>query len=113
MEISSEENIRLDTGYRYSELLVNILVDLVAAEKVLETMEDYSKIYRVGLQEVTVEHNIGKHAFYLPNNFVPVTKSRLKSMELENQEMKSNICTLNVELSKAKNMLAKNQPLVS
>ena len=60
-----------------------------------------------------VEHNIGKRAFSLPKNFIPVTKSRLKSLELENQEMKSTICALNSQLADTKKILADNQPLVS
>ena len=42
-----------------------------------------------------------------------MTKSRLNSLELEKQEMKSTICPLNSELADAKNILADNQPLVS
>ena len=52
------------------------------AESVLKKMEDYAKIYRAGLQWGVVEHNIGKWEFSLPDNCVPVTKSRLKSLEL-------------------------------
>ena len=68
---------------------------------------------RAGLQRGTVEHNIGKREFSLPNNFVMVTKSRLKSLELENQEMKLTICTLNSELLEAKKVVADNQMLLS
>ena len=60
-----------------------------------------------------VEHNIGKQEFSFPNNCVPVTKSQLKSLELENQEMKYFIYALNEELADAKKMLVDNQPLVS
>ena len=42
-----------------------------------------------------------------------MTKLRLQSLESENQETKSNICTLNVELAEANKMLSENQPLVS
>ena len=42
-----------------------------------------------------------------------MTKSWIKSFELENQEMKSTICALNAELAEAKEMLADNHPLVS
>ena len=42
-----------------------------------------------------------------------MTKSRVKSLELEDQEMKLTICALNAELVEANNMLAENQPLVS
>ena len=76
-------------------------------------MEDYAKISWAVLQCGVVEHSIGKREFSLPNNCVPVTKSRLKSLEFENQEMKSNICALDAEWAEAKNMLADNQPLVS
>ena len=41
-----------------------------------------------------------------------MTKSLLKSLELENQEMKSTIFVLNAELSDSKNMLEENHPLV-
>ena len=59
------------------------------------------------------EHNIGKEELYLRNNYVLVTKLRLYSLKLENQEMKSTICALNAELEEAKDILAENQPLVS
>ena len=42
-----------------------------------------------------------------------MTKSQLKSLELENQEMKLTICELNSGFTEAKKMLADNQPLVS
>ena len=73
----------------------------------------YAKTSWACLQWGKVEHNIGKQECYLPNNCVPVTKSRLKSLELENQEMKLTICSLNAELADAKNMLADSQLLVS
>ena len=37
-----------------------------------------------------------------------MTKSRLKSLELENQEMNLAICVLNTDLSEANKMLADN-----
>ena len=85
VDISSGENIILGEIYQYSELLFKRLVDWSAAEEVLKTMEDYAKIYRDGLHWGKVEYNIGKQEFSLPNNYVPVAKSRLKSLELENQ----------------------------
>ena len=42
-----------------------------------------------------------------------MTKSRLKSLELENQEMKLTICSLNADLSDYNKILSENQPLVS
>ena len=42
-----------------------------------------------------------------------MTKLRLQSLELENQEMKSTTCALNAELVNAKKILSNNQPLVS
>ena len=47
-------------------------------------MKDYAKIYRSGLQWGIVEHNIGKRAFSTPKDCVPVTKSQLNILELEN-----------------------------
>ena len=76
-------------------------------------MEDSSKISRAGLQWGTVEHNIVKQGLSLTNNCVLVTKSKLKSLELKNQEMKSTICALNADLAEAKKMLADSQLLVS
>ena len=95
VEITSGEKIRLVVRYKYYELLVKRLVERSSDEGLLKTMEDYAKRYRAGLQWGTVEHNIGKWELSLPKNCVPVTKSRLKSLELENQEMKSTICALN------------------
>ena len=69
-------------------------------------MKDYEKISRASLQWRTVEHNIGKQEFSLPNNCVPVTKLQLESLELENQEIKLTICALNSELEEAKRVLA-------
>ena len=89
------------------------LVEKYASEYVLKRIEDSEKISWAVLQWGTLEHNIGKRKFSLPNNFVPVTKSRLKILELENQEMKLTICALNSELAEAKKMLADNHPLVS
>ena len=45
-------------------------------------MEYYEKRSRSGLQWETVEHNVVKRAFSLPKNCAPVTKLRLKSLEL-------------------------------
>ena len=73
-------------------------------------MENHATRSRAGLLWGTVGHNIRKWEFSLPNNCVPVTKSGLKRLELENQEMNSNICALNAELAEAKKMLAENQP---
>ena len=42
-----------------------------------------------------------------------MTKLLLKSLELENKEMKLTICALNSEFAEAKKMLADNQTLVS
>ena len=42
-----------------------------------------------------------------------MTKSQLKSLELENQEMKLTICELNSGFTEAKKILADNQLLVS
>ena len=50
---------------------------------------------------------------YLPKYFFLMTKSRLNSLELDNQEIKLTICALNSELAEAKKILAGNQPLVS
>ena len=75
-------------------------------------MKYYAKRYRVGPQQGTVEHNIGKRELSLPKNCVPVTKLQLKSLELENQETKSTICALNVELTEARKVLSDNQMLV-
>ena len=72
-----------------------------------------AKRYRVGLQQGTVEHTIGKRELSLPKNCALVTKLQLKSLELENQETKSTICALNVELTEARKMLSDNQMLVS
>ena len=113
VEISSGENICLDARYRSSDILVKRLVERSAAKEVLKTMEGYAKISWPGLQWGTVENNIGKREFSLPNIFSPVTKSRLNILELENQEMKLTICALNSELAEAKKVLADNQPLVS
>ena len=79
----------------------------------LKKMEDHTKRSWAGLQWGMVGHNIEKRTSSLPNNCVPVTKSRLKSLELGNQEMNSSICTLNADLAEAKKVLANNQPLVS
>ena len=76
-------------------------------------MEDYEKIYWAGLQWGAVKHNIGKREFYLPKSSVPVTKSRLKSLELENHKMKLIICAFNAYLLEAKKILEDNQTLVS
>ena len=54
-----------------------------------------------------------KQELSLPNNCVPVTKLRLNSLKLENQEMNLTICALNAELAKGKKILAYNQLLVS
>ena len=61
VEISSGENIFLDARYRYSYLLVEILLEWSAAEEILKIMEDYSKRSQYGLQWGTVEYNIRKH----------------------------------------------------
>ena len=113
VEISSGENIFWDAIYRSRELLFKRLVEKSASEEVLKTMEGYTKRSRDVPKLGTVEHNIGKHKFSLPNNCVPVTKPRLNSLELENQEMKSTIYALNEEWEEAKKILADNQPLVS
>ena len=113
VEISIGDNICLDARYRSSELLVKRLVEWSEAEEVLKKMEDRIKISQAGLQWGTVEHNIGKRAFSLPKSCVPVTKSRVNSLELEDQEMKLTICALNTELVEANNMIAENQFLVS
>ena len=84
VEISSGEKIRLDAIYRSSEILVKSLVERSEAEEVLKKMEDYAKRSRAGVQWGAVERNIGKREFSLPKNCVPVTKSQLKSLELEN-----------------------------
>ena len=42
-----------------------------------------------------------------------MTKSRVKSLELEDQEMKLTICALNAELVEAKKLLSDNQLLIS
>ena len=76
-------------------------------------MKYYAKRYRFGLRRGTVEHTIGKRELSLPKNCVPVTKLRLKSLELENQETKSTICALNVKLTEARKMILENQMLVS
>ena len=76
-------------------------------------MKDNAKRSWAGLQWGTVEHKIVEWAFFLPNNCAPVTKLQLKSLELENHEMKSDICALNAELLETNKMLAGNQPLVS
>ena len=47
-------------------------------------MEDNAKRYRDSPKWGIVKNNIGKQSLYLPENCVPVTKSRLKSLELEN-----------------------------
>ena len=112
MEISSGENIPFDARYRTSEVLVKILVEWSSVEEVLKTMADYAKISWGGLHWGMVEHNIGKREFSLPNMFFPVTKSGLKSLELENQEMKLTIYALNADLEEAKKILLGKQPLV-
>ena len=88
----------MDTGYLSSKLLVKRPVKQSADEEVLEKwriiQRDLGLDYSWGRQNITS----GKREFSLPNNCVPVTKSRLKSLELENQEMKSTVCALNVEL---------------
>ena len=96
----------MDARYQSSELLANRLVDRSAYEYVFTNMEDYSNISQAGLQWRPVEHSIVKRAFSLPNNCVPVTKSRLNSLELEKHKMKSTICEFNSELEEANNMLA-------
>ena len=58
MEISSREKINLDARYRYSELLVNRLVEMSTDEIGVEKIEDYTKISRAGQQWGRVEHNI-------------------------------------------------------
>ena len=113
VEISSGENIRLDTGYKSSELFVKMLLERSAAKEVLKTMEDDEKISWAGLQWGTVDHNIRKQEFFLQNNCVTVTKLRLKSLELENKEMKSTICALHAELEESKKMLEDNHKLFS
>ena len=107
-EISSGENIRLDERYLYSEILFKRLLESCAAKEVLKTIEGYEKIYRAVLQGGMVENNTEKREFYLPNNCVLVTKSRLKSLELENQKMKLTIFALNVELEEANKLLSDN-----
>ena len=42
-----------------------------------------------------------------------MANTQLNHLELENKEMKSNICAFNSELEESKNMLVYNQPLVS
>ena len=71
----------MDERYRSSKLLVKRLVERSVAEELLRKMEDYAKIYWAGLQWGALEHNIGKQEFSLPNNYVLVTKSQLKSLE--------------------------------
>ena len=106
VEISSGENIRLCARYQSSEILVKRLVERYTFEVLLKKMEDYAKRSRADPKRGTVEHTIRKQEFSLPNNLVPVTKSRLKSLELENQEIKLTICALNSELEEAKRVLA-------
>ena len=76
-------------------------------------MEYHAKRSWAGLQWGTVEHNIGKREFSLPNNCIPVKKLQLKSLELENQEIKSTIFVLNVDLVQYNKMLEDNHPLVT
>ena len=71
----------MDARYRSSEILFNSLIDWSTAEELFLKMKYYEKISRAGLQWRTVEHNIGKQEFSLPNNYVLVTKSQLKSLE--------------------------------
>ena len=61
-------------------------------------MEDYEKLSWAVLQWGMEEHNIGKRAFSLPNNCVPVTELQLNILELENQEMKRTVFALHAEL---------------
>ena len=85
------------------------MLEHCAYEEVLKTTEDYTKRSRADLHWGTVEHNIWKTGILPPKEFFgPVTKSQLKSLELENQEMKLTICTLNADLIETKKILYDN-----
>ena len=81
LEISSGEKICLDVRYQFSEIIVKRLVQPSASEEMLKIMEDYTKISQSIIQWGSVEHNIGKRAFSLPKNCVPVTKLQLNSLK--------------------------------
>ena len=60
----------MDDRYQTSNILVKRIVEQSAAEEMLKTMYYCAKTSLAVLQWGTVEHDIGKRSFPLPNNCV-------------------------------------------